>query len=164
MKSIVLATMITAFLAGGAWAACDVELAFTPDTVAAGDEVTMFASIANLGDQDTMADLVISVTFMDYEVGPLEGQMPLAAGEELSNEATFVVPPLPYGGTLTITVTATCDGVSDTATATLTVEADASATGYDGLDEVGRDILAGFDSAPVPDDAASFGELKALYR
>ncbi len=164
MRTLALASLLILGLAGTALAECDVELAFSPDTAAAGDQVTLFASIANLGDEDAVADIELSVSFMDYEFGPFMAQMPLAAGEELSHEMMFMVPALPMAGTLSITVTATCNGMSDTATATLTVEAAEGATGFDGLGVIGPELISSFGGEPTSDEDATFGELKAMYR
>ena len=165
MKKLSLAFLaIVIFTAGSALAAVDVELAFAPDTVAPGDEVQMFSSIANMGDAETVADLEVTISFMGYEVGPLAGELPLAAGEELSQEFAFMVPPLPMDGTMMITISATADGVTNTATATLTIVADAGTVGFGGLDDLGDDLVKSLSSAPVGVQDASFGELKAMFR
>ncbi|MEN8008222.1 MAG: hypothetical protein ABFS42_14470 [Candidatus Krumholzibacteriota bacterium] len=165
MRRLIIATLLVSLgLAGSAMAACDVELGFSPDVAAPGDMVTMFVSIANLGDTDEIADIEIMITFMGYEVGPLMGQLPLAAGEELSQECTFMVPPLPMGGTLSISVTATCGGMSDTATASLTIEVPEGSAGFDGLDGVGAQLLSDIASSPVGVENATFGDVKALFR
>ncbi len=163
-KTALAILMITIFAFGSALAAVDVELAFSPDTVMAGDQVSMFSSVANMGDTETVASIEVSITFMDYEVGPLAGDLPLAAGEELSQEMAFIVPPLPVGGTLVITVSATADGVTDTATAMLTVVADAGASGFSGLDDLGDTLINQLASEPAADTSASFGALKAMFR
>jgi len=165
MRRFIVAPLLMSIgAAGGAMAACAVDLAFSPDVAAPGDEVTLFVSIANLGDTDEIADIEITVTFMEYEVGPLMGQLPLAAGEELSQELAFIVPPVPMGGTLTITVTATCGGMSDTATATLTIDAPTGSAGFEGLDGLGADLMSGIASSPVSVENTSLGGVKALYR
>ena len=141
MRNLVLATIFVFGLAGAASAMCDVELAFSPDTAAPGDEVLFFASIANLGDEDAVATIDLTLTFMDYEFGPFTCDLPLAAGEELSRELAFIVPMVPMGGTFSITVTATCNGESDTATASLTIVTEEGNAGTDGLEELGPELI-----------------------
>lgn len=164
MRYLVLAASFVFGMAGAASAMCDVELAFSPDVAGPGDEVAFFASIANLGDEDAVATIDMTLTFMEYEFGPFSCDLPLAAGEELSRELAFIVPPLPMEGTFTITVTATCNGESDTATASLTIEPAEGDANFDGLAGIGPELIAGISGAPVADEATSFGDLKAMFR
>ena len=148
-----------------AFAQVDVELGFEPSEAAPGDEVAFFASLANHGDAAVDADLALTVTFGTFEFGPIAGQVSLAAGEELSSELSFVVPPLPATGTLTITVVATAGDFTDTATASLTlVQASASGSIVDGLQEIGQAIGDSFAQQGVVDnDTTSFGRLKSRW-
>jgi hypothetical protein len=150
--------------ASAALAQIDVELAFTPSVAAIGDQVTFFAAIANLGDTEVLAQIDLTISSGGLVVGPLTGLLPLAAGQELSTEFSFTVPPLAPEGDLTITVTATADGYSDTATATLTVtgtggtEADAGE-----LADIGASILTGFQDV-LPVQETTLGTVKELFR
>ncbi len=164
MKKMVIASLLVLGLASVALAQIDVNMAFDPAVAAPGDQVTFFTSIANLGDEDVIADIAVTVAFADYTFGPVEGQLPLAAGQELSREFTFMVPPLPYGGTLTITVTATAGDFTDTATATLTVEVPEGGQGDpSNIDAIGEQILNELQGT-LPAQELSFSNLKALYR
>jgi hypothetical protein len=165
MRKLAIMTLaVVVCMSGAALAAVDVEMAFAPDTVAPGDEVQMFSSIANMGDAETVAALEISISFMGYEVGPLMGEMPLAAGEELSQEFAFIAPPLPMSGTMEITISATADGVTNTSTATLNIVVEEGVTSFDGLDSLGDDLISKMSGTALPDDSATFGGLKAMFR
>ena len=107
--------------AGAALAQVDVELAFTPDRAAPGQQVTLFASLANLSSEPVRANFTVAITLGRLSTGAMPFVVPLAAGAERSAEIPFVVPMLPMGGTMTITVTATAGGATDTATASLTI-------------------------------------------
>jgi len=159
---IAIALMI-ALLASSAFAAVDVQLAITPGTINAGDQVSMFMSIANMGDADAVAALTVSISFMGYEVGPLNGDLPLAAGQELSHEFSFVAPALPVSGTLIITVTATAGSVTNTATATVDLVG-TGLGGYGGLNTLGDTLVGQLSGAPAGPQSATFGDLKALFR
>jgi len=163
MISLALMGMLLA--ASAAWAQVDVDLAFSPDAVAPGDEVTVFFSIANLGDEAVLADVQVDITFGDMTLPTLLGKMPLPAGYENSQEMTFVVPPLPYSGDLTVTVTVTAGQFSDTATDTITILPGTLSVGNQGVQEFGRQLLDGMGAnATVPAEAQSIGQLKSSFR
>jgi len=164
MKTLVIASLLVLGLATVAAAQIDVNMAFDPAVAAPGDQVAFFASVANLGDEDVTAAIDVTVSFADYTFGPVSGDLPLAAGQDLSDEFAFVVPPLPYGGTLTITVTATAGDFSDSATAALTVNVPQGGSGDpSNIDAVGQQLITALQGA-LPRDELSFGALKALYR
>ncbi len=166
MRKLVLATMLlTMGLAGTAMAAVDMELAFSPDTAAPGDAVTLFTSIANMGDADEVVPFTVTITYGEFIIGPVEGSMALAAGQELTNEYTFLVPALPYGGDLVIEVSATtADGVTTTASATLTIVVegtlDSNPTGD--LTRIATDMAKSFGGDE--DAIESFSRIKAEFR
>lgn len=116
-----LVSLLVALGAGAASAQVDVNLAFNPSTAAPGQQVTLFASIANLSSESVNSNFTVTMSFGDFSLPPLPFMLPLAAGFEKSTEVPFVIPPLPNGGTLTITVTAEAGGSTDTATASLTI-------------------------------------------
>lgn len=162
--TVAIAGLLMASGASTAFAQIDVEMAFDPTEAAAGDEVSFFVSVANLGDEAVLADLELTLSFGDFTVGPILGKLPLAAGEELSQELMLVVPALPTGGDLTIELTATAGEFSDTATATLTILGEGSgstAQGIQGLgDAIQQSLIAG---GTVGAESSSFGELKVRY-
>jgi len=125
--------------------------------------VNMFMSIANMGDADAVAALTVSISFMGYEVGPLNGDLPLAAGEELSHEFGFIAPPLPVSGTLVITVTATAGSVTNSATATVDIVGTGFG-GYGSLNDLGDTLVGQLSETPSGPQDATFGDLKALFR
>ncbi len=163
MISLALMGMLLA--ASAAWAQVDVDLAFSPDAVAPGDEVTVFFSIANLGDEAVIADVALDITFGDQTFPTLLGKMPLPAGYECSKEMTFVVPPLPYSGDLTVTVTVTAGEFTDSATDTITILEGEMGAGSEGVQEIGRQLLDGMGAnAAVPAEAQSMGQLKSNFQ
>jgi hypothetical protein len=168
MRKLMTLSVLALLVALGATAAqaqIDVELAFDPDVAAPGDMVTLFASIANLGDEAVVADLEVTVEAGDVVVGPLFGQVPLAAGEELSAELVFIVPPVPEGGTLTITVTATAGEYTDTAVATLTVVVGGGqAASARDLRYIGEGLVNQLGESAPTDQGITLGGLKHLYQ
>ncbi len=160
--AIAVATLVLALGATSALAQIDVNMAFDPTEASAGDQVSFFVSVANLGDAAVVADLEITVSFGTFTFGPIGGMLPLAAGQELSHEIVLFVPPLPTGGDLTISLTATADGFSDSATATLTVLPGTSGSAEAGIAGIATAIQRAF-STSTPTDAPSVGELKARY-
>ena len=119
-----LALALSLLVASAAFAQVDVELAFDPAEAYPGDTVSFFAAITNLGDEAADMDLGMTFAWEEWEFGPFPGVLPLAAGEELSTEFDFMIPPFPFGGTLTITIVATAGEYSDTAIASLTILSD----------------------------------------
>lgn len=165
MLHLTVATLLVAFAATAAVAQIDVELAFDPDVAHPGDTVMLFTSIANLGDEDVVADIEVSIEVMGEIFGPFGGSLPLAAGEELSREFAFIIPPLEESGDLTITVTATAGEWSDTASATLTVVVDGGMTANpDDIADIGTDLVKHLGGSAATDTQLSLGELKHLYR
>ena len=165
-RILLLATSIIALGAAAALAQVDVDLAFTPDTATPGQQVTLFASVANLSSEPVRANFVVSITLGKLATGDIPFVLPLAAGMERSAEIPLVVPPLPMGGTLVISVTASAGGATDTATASLTILSGATkATDATALRALGTRVgttLSG-DSA-TPTDDASITDVKRLYR
>jgi uncharacterized membrane protein len=162
--TIPVLSLLLLFSATTALAQIDVEVAFSPTEVSIGDEVTFFAAVINLGDTEVLAQIDLTIESGGLFVGPLTGFLPLAAGQELSTEFTFTVPPLTPNGNLTITVTATAGEYSDTATATLTVvaEGETEADDQDLLD-IGTAILSGFQDV-LPVEEMTLGRVKDLFR
>ena len=165
MMTLVLATLLVAVSASAALAQIDVEMAFDPAEVHAGDTVTFFIGIANLGDADVVADLEMTLVINDMEFGPFPGHLPLAAGEELSHEFSFMVIPLPFDFTMSITVTATAGDFTDTATATLTVYGEEGSEGNpEGFAELGQNIMNSLTNTTSENEVKSLGGLKNMYR
>ncbi len=162
LKLTLLSLCACAIGASAAMAQVDVNLAFDPTTAQPGDQVSFFASVANLGSEQVLADLALTVQVGAFKLGPIGGKLPLAAGQELSREISFVVPPLPMGGDLTITVTATAGESTDTASATLTVVAGQTAGGNAAT--IGPDILKAFGVGTADSEPATIGQLKQEYR
>jgi len=162
MFRIATLALLTLTLSAGAALAClDVELAFDPAEAAVGEPVTFFASIANLGDVPVDAELELSILWNDFELGPIPGMLPLAAGEELSAELGFIAF---FPGSLTLTLTATAGTCSDTATATLVVTGNGGATAGD-VRRLGEALLEELGAiAPVSVEDSSWGSVKGLYR
>jgi len=148
--------------AGSALAQIDVELAFDPTEVYPGDTVTLFASIAWMGDEPVVAELSMTALFDEYEIGPFSAPLPLAAGEELSHEFSFWVPPIPIQGDLTLILEAVAGDYSDSATAVLTILSDGD--GYASGDEFAD--LPGLILDEITGEgelAPSLSAVKALY-
>ena len=171
LKSSAAVLLTIALAAGSAAAQVDVEMAFDPSTVNAGDAVNFFSSISHLGSEATDANVEFSFAFGEFEFGPMQGSIPLAAGLERSSEFSFVAPPLPMTYTMTITLSVTAGESTDTTTATLTILA---AEG-DSLPFASKDVptslrslgeqLAGSvldQTTAVQED--SFGAVKERYR
>ncbi len=159
-----LASLLMVLGASAALAQIDVELAFDPEVAHPGDTVTMFTGIANLGDTDIMVDIELTLTLNEMDFGPFAGQLSLAAGEELSREFAFYIPPVPMDVTLGITVTATAGDYSDTATASLTIMGQEGDDGRETFDEIGQDILDALTGAAAPSNGKSMGQFKNQYR
>jgi len=165
LAKVGLVTLLLVFGASSASAQIDVELVFAPEVAYPGDTVTMFAGISNMGDMDVVADIELMINVNDMDFGPFRGDLDLAAGEELSCEFAFYVPPLPMDVTMTITVTAVAGDDSDTATATLTIigqEGDDSAPGV--IDDLGQDMVDAITGATAPSNGKTLGKLKNQYR
>jgi len=165
-RILLLATSVFVLGAGSAMAQVDVELAFTPDTAAPGESVTLFASIANLSSDPVRANFTVEIALGHLSTGPLPFTLPLAAGKERSVELPFVLPPVRMGGTLTITVTATVGEATDTATASLTIVTSAKTTADAAtLRDLGTRLgKALADEVPTATNDASMSDVKQLYR
>jgi len=153
--------------AGSALAQVDVEMAFSPDTAHPGDTVTLFASVANLGSEPALAQFSVTIALGELTFGPVQHPLPLAAGEEHSAEIPFVVPPVPFGGTLTITVTAESGIHSDTAIASLTIVTNiAAAPDANSLRSFATRIATelGGGSQTLATNPATLTEVKRFYR
>ena len=83
------------------------DIGFDPSQACPGDEVQFFFYLENVGDEAETVELSVTLTFQDEEFGPFTGEFELPAGEEVSKELAFTIPPMAPAGTLTVTVTAT---------------------------------------------------------
>jgi hypothetical protein len=83
------------------------DIGFDPSEACPGDEVHFFFSLENVGDEAETVELSVTLTFQDEEFGPFTGEFELAAGEGISKELAFTIPPMAPAGTLTVTVQAT---------------------------------------------------------
>ncbi|MBD3163001.1 MAG: hypothetical protein GF346_11330 [Candidatus Eisenbacteria bacterium] len=112
----ILAAAALILLPVQASALVELDLGFEPAEVCPGDDAQFFFSLENVGDQEEMVALSVTVSFGDYVIGPLEGQVPLAAGEEVAREFGMRVPPPAPPGVLRIDVSATdSDGIVEAA-------------------------------------------------
>lgn len=118
IKAAVAAAAIGLLLPLPAMAALELDLGFEPAEVCPGEWVQFFFALANVGDEAEMVDLAIMLSFGGQEFGPFGGTLALAAGEEITRELRFRIPPPAPAGTLTVSATATdSDGtVEDSAT------------------------------------------------
>ena len=172
LRTSTTAMLLTlALTAGVAAAQVDVELAFDPTLVNAGDEVTFFSSISHLGSEATDADVELSFAFGDFEFAPVQGQVPLSAGLERSREFGFVAPPLPMTYTLSITLSVTAGEATDTTTAMLTIQAAegdnlpfASKDAPTTLRELGEQLAGSIFDETTAVQEESFGAVKERYR
>lgn len=98
-----------------------VDLGFDPSEVCPGNQVQFFFSLENQG--DAASDITVSVTFHinGYDFGPLEGVVPMAAGQLISQEIPFFVPPNVPPGSLGVTVVASDETGQSTDSGTLTI-------------------------------------------
>lgn len=161
---LLLSAALLVFTGSLAWAgACvDVELAFEPTTVSPFDEVQVFASLENTGDEAGTVELAVTVTFMGQEYGPYLAETVLAAGEEISAEVPFTVPPALAGGTLTIHVEATAGACTDTAVASLEVLGDGlPGSAAEPIGALAGDLLDGFGAGE--DTEITWGAVKSRY-
>ncbi|MBD3237393.1 MAG: hypothetical protein GF330_11855 [Candidatus Eisenbacteria bacterium] len=122
MKLFGLALAVAALLVPTqASAMLEVDIGFEPDEVCPGDEVRFFFALENVGEQEEMVELCMTLSWEGNEFGPICAEFPLAAGEGFMEEFEMMVPPPVPPGTLTVLVTATdSDGtVEDTAELTI---------------------------------------------
>lgn len=160
MKRMAMLFALVALCASAAVAQIDVDLAFDPTEAAPGDEVGIFMAIANLGDEAVVAEIELYATYNEYEFGPLTGNLPLAAGEEMSKEMVFIVPFVPESGDLVISVTATAGEYSDTAEAVLTIIVEeGGGESFENLPHFLLDELVGDGTEAI----FSFSSVKLLY-
>src|SRR5262245_24696771 len=161
---------VIAFLAGAvcavpAFAAVDVQLAFTPSTAPAFSTVTLSVSVTNRGTTTVTAAVGVSVSTRGFTLGPARGHLSLAAGQTRSRDMRFTVPPVGTGTSITLKVTGSAGGVTDTATATLTVGASSLREATDSaLRDVPNEVLAALGAAPTSVESKTFASVKALYR
>ena len=120
VAGLVLA-LVALLVPARASALLELDLGFDPAEVCPGDEVQFFFALENVGDQEEMVELCVTLSWEGHEFGPFCGDFPLAAGEGVTHEFVFMVPPPVPPGTLTIHVTATdSDGtVEDVADLTI---------------------------------------------
>ena len=164
MKRLAMILALLALSASAAVADLALEMAFAPDVASPGDEVAFFASIANLGDEAVVAELEFMAYFNDIEFGPITGNLPLAAGEELSKEIAFIVPQVPEEGDLLIIVTAD-DGMGGivTAEAALSIVFDEFSSPEDGgLENIPVVLLDGVIGDEM-EFTTSFSNVKLLF-
>ena len=119
--ALAVAVLGLALLPMKASAALELDIGFDPAEVCPGETAQFFFSLENVGDTEELVEISVMLTFEDEEFGPFTGELPLAAGELISKELAFPVPPPAPPGTLTVSVTATdSDGeVSDEASITV---------------------------------------------
>jgi hypothetical protein len=96
-----------ALMPGQAQSALELDMGFDPAQACPGEQVNFFFSLENVGDAEEMVTLSVTVSFGDLVIGPVEGQFPLAAGEEIAWEFGIMLPPPTPPGTLVIEATAT---------------------------------------------------------
>ena len=165
-KLTIPALLLLLTTCGAAQAQLDVELAFDPAEVYAGDTLHASASVANLGDVDVVADVAITITFDGVPYGPFTGELPLQAGQERGGMAEFTVPAVCWGFSLGIEVTVSAGGYSDTAAATLVVHAEPGGTaGPEAFAPLGVEMVdALLGDQPIAAETSSLGALKRSYR
>lgn len=163
-------TMLLVVLALAAWSAVvaaqpcvDVEMAFTPASANPGDEVNVFASLENTGDEAGDIAVSVSLDINGVTYGPYTGTATVAAGEAVTAEFAFLVPAELANSVVTVTVEASVGECSDTAVGVLTVgEGSAEPAGFN-PDDLGMGILTGLGASPTPNEEVSWGALKTLY-
>ena len=99
----------------------ELDMGFEPAEVCPGENVQFFFMLENVGGDDEMVEFAVTLTFHEFTIGPIMGQFRLAAGEQVSHEFDFMVPPPTPPGLLTITATATDSGGTVEATAELEI-------------------------------------------
>jgi hypothetical protein len=122
MKLIGLALAVTALLVPTqASAMLELDVGFEPTEVCPGDSFQFFFALENVGEQEEMVEVCMTLSWEGHEFGPICAEFPLAAGEGFMREFEMMVPPPVPPGTLTIYVTATdSEGtVEDTAELTI---------------------------------------------
>jgi hypothetical protein len=104
-----------------ALALLDFDIAFEPTELCPGEEAQFFFYLENIGGTDEIVELAVTIEFEGYAFGPITVQFPLAAGEEITKELPFFVPPFAPPGTLTVTMVASDSGGSIEDVAELTI-------------------------------------------
>jgi hypothetical protein len=172
ISRLALGALLVGSMATAAAAQADLTCAaaFDPAEAAPGDQVTFFSSVGNEGDEPTVADLSVAITFAPdmgdpIVIGPVEFPFPLAAGEERSTELAFVIPPVPVSGSLTIDIAASEPGGSSCeSSATLVIAAPREPAGSvaDLLTTVADEVDARF-GEPSPEADVTWAEIKSRY-
>lgn len=166
-RLVLTAASVLAVGASAALAQTDVELAFSVPSASPGQTVTLFASMTNLSSDPAVTNFTVTVSLGDLSTGPIAYSMPIPAGFEKSTEIPFVVPPFPFGGTVSITVAATSGGSTDTATASLTILTNsATAPTAAMLQGIGTSVGSALSNPPGTTATAntSVSAVKRLYR
>jgi hypothetical protein len=104
-----------------ALAALDLDIAFDPEEACPGDEVYFFFALENVGGEEEMVELAVSFEIDGQVFGPFTVEFPLAAGEEISHEGYFFIPPPVPPVSLVVTAEATDSDGTVTDTASLTI-------------------------------------------
>jgi hypothetical protein len=121
LGTAILAALALALLPMKASALLELDIGFDPTEACPGDQVHFFFSLENVGGQSEIVEVSVEIHFDDAVFGPFGGDFEMPAGEEISHELVFMIPPPAPPGTLTIYVTATdSDGmVMDDASLTI---------------------------------------------
>ncbi len=161
---LALALVSTLLIAGAASAQFTVDMSFDPDVAASGDAVTFAVSIVNTDPDPVDLDIALTASYGDFVIGPLPLTIPLPPFGDLSTSFSFIVPQLPYDGTLSLTLDATDGSYSTSATASLTIVTDGSGDGsLLALGDVTGQMMQSL-SAPVGNEDATMSQVKTLYR
>ena len=167
VRLVLTATSVLAIGASAAFAQTDVELGFSVPSASPGQMVTLFASMANLASDPAVTNFTVTVALGDLSTGPISYSMPIPAGFEKSTEIPFMVPPVPFGGTVNITVAATSGGSTDTATASLTIVTNAATAPTQAmLQGIGSSVGSALsnNSGTTATAQTSLSSVKRLYR
>ncbi len=102
--------VLALLLPARASALLELDMGFDPAQVCPGDQVQFFFALENVGTTAETVIFTVNVQFGQFTVGPFTAQFPLAAGEQIAREFTFMVPPPAPPGILTMTATAEDSG------------------------------------------------------
>ena len=102
-------------------AVLELDMGFDPAEACPGEQVQFFFLLENVGGEEESVTLSVEFSFDEMTWGPFEGTFDLAAGEAISKELPFNVPPPMPAGMLTITTTATDSAGPVTAVAELEI-------------------------------------------
>ena len=99
----------------------ELDMGFDPAEVCPGEQVQFFFLLENVGGEAETVTMSVEFSFEEMTWGPFEGTFDLAAGEVISKEFQFMVPPPMPAGMLMITATATDSAGSVEAVAELEI-------------------------------------------